>query len=75
MGYKEHEAKNDHPSFDLGLPNTSIAVANAKAVIDDWKKQGLSEMKEDQGRLVYQLSQSGEYALEDWQLERELGFL
>ena len=75
MGYKEHETKNDHPSFDLGLPNTSIAVANAKAVIDDCKKQGLIEVKEYQGRMVYQLSAEGEFALEDWQLERELGFL
>ena len=53
----------------------SIAVANAKAVIDDCKKQGLIEMREYQGRMVYQLSAEGEFALEDWQLERELGFL
>jgi hypothetical protein len=75
IGYSEHENTNKHPSFDFGLPDMTIAIANAKAIIDDCEKSGLIEAKLYRGRKAYELTQSGEYALEDFMIERELGFL
>ena len=53
----------------------SIAVTNAKAVIDSCEREGLIEKKLYRGQEVYQMTIDGEFALNDWQLEREMGFL
>jgi hypothetical protein len=53
----------------------TIAVANAKAVIDSCLRDGLIEARLYRGQQVLQMTQDGEYALEEWQIEREMGFL
>lgn len=53
----------------------TIAVANATAVIDWCEANGLIEPRVYRGQRVYQMTQEGEYALEEWQIERELGFI
>jgi hypothetical protein len=52
-----------------------IAVTNAKAVIDACYRDKLIETSLYRGKEVYQMTQDGEYALEEWQIDRELGFL
>ena len=53
----------------------SIAVTNAKAVIDGCFRDGLIETSLYRGQEVYQMTMEGQFALAEWQVERELGFL
>ena len=75
MGYSERRRPERNPGFDLGLPDATIAIANAAAVIDSCEREGLIEKKLYRGQEVYQMTIDGEFALNDWQLEREMGFL
>ena len=55
----------------IGLNNTG----NAKAVIDMCFREGLIESRLYRGDQVFQLAQDGEYALEEHQIEVELGLV
>jgi hypothetical protein len=55
----------------IGLNNTG----NAKAVIDMCFREGLIESRLYRGEQVFQLAQDGEYALEEHQIEVELGLV
>lgn len=75
IGYETKPARKIQEALDLGLDENTIAVANAKAVIDWCLAEGLIETRLYRGQEIYQMTQDGEYALEEWQIERELGFL
>lgn len=72
MGYKDIYTGK----FDMfGNEIVRLAVDNAKAVIDSMVREGLIEWREYRGGNVLQMTNEGEYALEDWQIEQELGFV
>lgn len=74
LGYVERADKNTS-SLDLGIEAATIAVANARAIIDACLSDGLIEARLHRGQEIMQLTQEGEYALEDYMLERELGYI
>lgn len=53
----------------------SIAAANAKYVVNSCLRDGLVETRIYRGKQIIQMTTEGEYALSDWQIERELGFI
>ena len=55
----------------MGLNNN----ANAKAVLDMCQRDGLITSRLYQGKQVFEMAQEGEFALEDFLLEKEMGFL
>jgi predicted transcriptional regulator len=50
-------------------------VANVKGLLKSMQKEGLIKARIYDKSQTWEMTSSGEYALEDWQLERELGFL
>jgi hypothetical protein len=50
-------------------------TANAKAVIDMCLKEKLVSSREYRGNVIIEMTQAGEFALDEYQLEVELGIL
>jgi hypothetical protein len=59
----------------FGYNDSPKATINARATLDAMVKAGLIEVRARGDKLEYSMTQEGEFALADWQLERELGFL
>jgi hypothetical protein len=74
LGYAEKKSSRTSAMLDLGIDENTIAVANAKAVIDACLDDGLIETRYYRGQNVLQMTRGGEYALEEWQIEREMEF-
>ncbi len=62
---------NNRVTKAMGLNNN----ANAKAVLDMCQRDGLITSRLYQGKQVFEMAQEGEFALEDFLLEKEMGFL
>lgn len=54
----------------IGLEST----ANAKAVIDECNKLGLVSARHYRGQMIFEMTMDGEFALDEYQQEKELGF-
>ncbi len=59
----------------LGEDDRVNICVTAKAIIDGCKNAGLVKQTMRDGRYEYEMTLDGEYALEEWQTERELGFV
>jgi hypothetical protein len=74
MGYKQRDKECD--AFNLFDNRESINItASAKAAIKSLAQAGLIEGRPVENGIEYSMTLEGEYALEDWQSERELGFV
>lgn len=62
---------NQEVTRAMGLNST----ANAKAVIDQCMRDGLVTSRLYRGNQVFEMTMSGEFALDEWQLDREMGIL
>ena len=70
--WTQHPGQNNrNVTRDIGLRN----VANAKAVIDMCLKDNLVSSREYRGNVIIEMTQAGEFALDEYQLEVELGIL
>jgi hypothetical protein len=49
--------------------------ANAKACIDACMKDGLVVSRLYRGNQIYEMTMEGEFSLDEWQLDREMGIL
>jgi hypothetical protein len=73
IGYKDRSRGDD---FDLfgGKDQVDIIVI-AKSAFDGMVKAKLICARPVSNGIEYAMTDEGEYALEDWQIERELGFV
>ena len=75
MGYRDRP-KDGTADFNLfGVDDDVNIVANAKATIDAMVKAGLIKGVSTKTGVEYEMTIDGEYALDDWQIEKELGFV
>lgn len=68
---------NGNPSRNNQIVARQIGrpVAHIKGLLDAMKAEGLLSARLWDGKPIWEMTQTGEYALEEWQLERELGIL
>jgi hypothetical protein len=64
-------ANNTAVTKSIGLNST----VNAKGVIDQCIREQLIEHRIHQGKVIFQMTHHGEFALEEWQIDRELGIV
>ena len=75
MGYKQRPKRDGFSGLGLDIPNDVNIVSSAKAAIIALEREGLIEGTPVCDGIEYAMTIEGEYALEDWQIERELGFV
>jgi hypothetical protein len=74
MGYKPRLKPAD--GFNLfDVPQEVNIVSSAKAAIASLEREGLIDANPVSDGVEYTMTTEGEYALEDWQIEQELGFV
>ncbi len=74
MGYKARLKPADEFSL-FDAPQEVNIISSAKAAIAALARDGMIEGRAVPDGIEYAMTIEGEYALEDWQLERELGFV
>ena len=74
-GYVEWTGNPSQSNIDVARKIGLTSTINARVVIDQCHRAGLIVQSIYRERVVFQLTHEGEFALDEYQLDRELGIL
>lgn len=68
---------NGSPSRNNAIVAAKVGkpIAHIKGLLEQMRREGLVSSRVWDGKPVWEMTQTGEYALDEWQLDREMGII